>query len=392
MRKIILSISLLSALGFAACSDDDKKTADDDQQLKAEIVDNYAAIVYASYQDAHTTAVALQGKVNAFVAAPSEATLNAAKTAWLAAREPYGQTEAYRFYGGPIEEEWGDGQINSWPLDEAFIDYVGGDPISGIINDTETEITAAYLQSVNQADAEENVATGYHAIEFLLWGQDLTAPSEKKAGQRSFTDYTTKSNADRRITYLKTVTDLLVEGLGKLVDAWKPGAAYRTEFTKNIDASLANMINGAGRLAKGELAGERMTVALDEHDQEQEHSCFSDNTHRDIANNLKGVENIYTGKYTRTDGSLISGKSLADWVKTKNATLNSDMLDKLETATNAANDAALKPFDYAISGANADGNAKVQSAITAIKAVADGLIQAASELKVAGVAIHETND
>jgi len=392
MRKIILSISLLSALGFASCSDDDKKTADDDQQLKSEIVENYAAIVYASYQDAYTTAVALQGKVNAFVATPTEATLNAAKTAWLAAREPYGQTEAYRFYGGPIEEEWGDGQINSWPLDEAFIDYVADDAASGIINDTETEITAAYLQSVNQADAEENVATGYHAIEFLLWGQDLTAPSEKKPGQRSYTDYLTKSNADRRIIYLKTVTDLLVEGLGQLVDAWKPGAAYRTDFTKNVDASLADIINGAGRLAKGELAGERMTVALDEHDQEQEHSCFSDNTHRDIANNLKGVENVYTGKYTRVDGSVVSGKSLADWIKTKNATLSSDMLDKLETATAAANDSDLKPFDNAISGSNATGNAKVQSAITAIKAVADGLIQVASELKVAGVAIHETND
>lgn len=383
MKKLVLSISLLSALGFAACSDDDKKTTDD-TKVKSEIVENYASIVHASYQDAHTTAVTLKEKVDAFLAAPSEATLKAAKDAWLAAREPYGQTEAYRFYGGPIEEEWGDGQINSWPLDEAFID--------GIIADTDIEINATYLQSINQADAEENVATGYHAIEFLLWGQDLTAPSAMLPGQRAFTDFTTAENADRRKQYLRVATNLLVDGLSELSNAWKPGAAYRTEFTANADVALANMINGAGRLAKGELAGERMTVALSEHDQEQEHSCFSDNTHRDIITNFKGVENVYKGKYTRIDGTVVSGKSLADWITEKNATLAGTNSTKFEAATSAVNDAALKPFDNAILGSNTAGNAKVQAAITAIKQVADGLIQTASELKVSGVAINETND
>ena len=38
---------------------------------------------------------------------PTPATLEAAKRAWLLARDDYGPTEAYRFYGGPIDNEDG---------------------------------------------------------------------------------------------------------------------------------------------------------------------------------------------------------------------------------------------------------------------------------------------
>src|SRR5690606_38647347 len=76
----------------------------------------------AGYEDSLSTANALKSAVEALVATPSEEKLSAARTAWLAARVPYQQTEAFRF-GNPIVDEW-EGRVNAWPLDEGLIDYV----------------------------------------------------------------------------------------------------------------------------------------------------------------------------------------------------------------------------------------------------------------------------
>jgi putative iron-regulated protein len=45
--------------------------------------------------------------------------MDAAKEAWLTARQSYGPTEAYRPYGAPIDDDNGpEGQLNACPLDE----------------------------------------------------------------------------------------------------------------------------------------------------------------------------------------------------------------------------------------------------------------------------------
>ena len=83
------------------------------------------------------------------VAARVRSFLVPARKAWLAAREPYGQTEAFRFYGGPIDDAKGpEGRINAWPLDEAYIDSVKGKAGSGIINNRKIPLTKAKLASL----------------------------------------------------------------------------------------------------------------------------------------------------------------------------------------------------------------------------------------------------
>ena len=117
------------------------------------------------------------------------------------------------------------------------------------------------------------MSVGYHAIEFLLWGQDL---SETGPGNRPVTDYTTAPNADRRAQYLATVSDLLLVHLGEMVAEWAPGQSgnYRATFlAQDADQALADVFTGIGTLAKSELAVERMFVAVNNQDQEDEHSC-----------------------------------------------------------------------------------------------------------------------
>ena len=372
MRKTLLATVLTGALMVPAFAQTSAVTTQ-------AVVQQYSQIVHANYEDSLNAAKVLQTAINAFVAAPSEAGLNKARSAWLAAREPYGQTETFRFYGGPIDDAKGpEGQINAWPLDEAYIDSVKGKTSTGVVNNRKLKITKTLLSSLNERGGEENVSTGYHAIEFLLWGQDFDA---KGAGKRSFTDFVDgkAENADRRREYLTTATDLLVDDLASLVAAWQPNSKnYRAKFEKRPDAIRQIMI-GMGVLSRAELAGERMEVAMDSRNQEDEHSCFSDNTHRDIITNAKGIQNVWLGEYKRTDGSVIKGASLRDLVTTKNAKaaerVTIDMAATLQKA-----EGIQAPFDQEI--VTKDGRQRVQATIVALRKQATGLVESAKVLGI----------
>ena len=309
---------------------------------------HYAALVHANYSDTLAAAKDMQAAIAAFVAAPSADGLNKARKAWLDAREFYGQTEAFRFYGGPIDDDKGpEGQINAWPLDEAYVDYVEGKPNAGLINDTKFKITKANLTEVNERGGEENIAAGWHAIEFLLWGQDL---SETGAGERSFEDYVDgkKPNADRRRQFLTVATDLLIDDLSYITKAWEPGKKnYRAQFEKGGKESVRKIIVGLGSLSRGELAGERMEVALNSQDQEDEHSCFSDNTHRDAATNAKGIQNVWLGQYQRRDGTQLQGPGVRDLVAAKDAALAQKTTAQIAESVQGA-EGIPAPFDRAI--------------------------------------------
>lgn len=386
MRKLLTLLSILPLLTMAwSCKKDDEPSV---KTLEKEAIANYAAIVYASYEDSYNTAVILKQKIDAFVAAPTAQALEDCKTAWKAARIPYGQTEAFRFYGGPIDDANGpEGLINSWPLDESYIDYVQGNANAGLINKTDLALTKQTIESLNQTggateeQSEVNVATGYHAIEFLLWGQDF---STNGPGNRPYTDYvagtgSTATNQARRGQYLKLIAELLVDNLAYVKDQWKTDGAYRTAFVNQTDitTALKNVFTGLGELSKGELAGERMIVAAESKDQENEHSCFSDNTHIDIQMNFKGIQNVYFGKYTRVDGSVIQGRSFAEIVEKANKT-------KATAITAAFQDAETKigqvpaPFDQAI----VNSSDKILTAAEALSGLSDKLVDGAFDLGV----------
>ena len=348
------------------------------------VVLNYANLVYANYSDVLATAQILRKAVTAFVAAPSPQGLEDAKKAWLAAREFYGQTEVFRFYSGPIDDDKGpEGRLNAWPLDESYIDSVVGKPNAGIVNNLKVKINKANLAKLNERGGEENIAAGWHAIEFLLWGQDL---SETLPGQRPFEDYVDGKapNADRRRAYLVTVTELLIDDLSFLVKAWTPSAKnYRATFEQGGIQSVRKIIVGMGSLSRGELAGERLEVAMNTQDKEDEHSCFSDNTHRDVVANAQGIENVWLGSYKRLDGSTLQGASLKDLLAAKNASL-ADKVSKQIAQSVAAANAIQAPFDREIVGdKNAPGRIRVQKTI-------DSLVQQSKDITEAAAALGIT--
>jgi putative iron-regulated protein len=361
----------------------------------ASVLKHYSDVAHAKFEDALTTAQALDKAVDALIASPSEATLKTAREAWKAARPPYQEAEVYRF-GNPIVDAW-EGKVNAWPLDEGLIDYV--DASYGTESDENTLFTANVIANktitidgktidasnitpeflsgtLQEADGiEANVATGYHAIEFLLWGQDLNG-NGPGAGNRPFTDYDTKActngNCDRRAAYLKAVTDLLVSDLKEMAANWTPDGPASKAVEADPKAGLTAILTGMGSLSYGELAGERMKLGLLLHDPEEEHDCFSDNTYNSHLHDAIGIQQAYLGTYTRTDGTQMTGPSLSELVAAKDPAVDAEMKEKLATTVAAMQAMAkrgqtVEAYDQMIAEGNTEGNAVVQAAI-------DGLI------------------
>ena len=364
------------------------------QSTPKDVIATYADIAQAGYTDSLDTAKTLKLAVYAFLARPTEDSLRAARAAWIAARMPYMQTEAYRF-GNTIVDDW-EGKVNAWPLDEGLIDYVASSygaesaenelyvanvianttlTIGGKKLDTSKitkELLAEKLQEAGGVEA--NVATGYHAVEFLLWGQDLngTGPGN---GARPASDFDTKNctngNCARRAQYLRAATDLLVDDLAWMAAQWAPGGEARKPLMEGDEAGLTAIMTGLGSLSYGELAGERMKLGLMIHDPEEEHDCFSDNTHASHFFDALGIRNVYLGTYRRVDRSLVAGPSVSDLVKAKSPEIDAEVRAKLDATMDAMNAMYLRAlttesYDQMIGEGNDAGNAVVERVIAAL--------------------------
>ena len=378
-----------------------------------DILKNYADIAQAGYEDSLALAQKLNTAVDALLASPTDANLTAAKAAWLAARVPYQQTEAFRF-GNPSVDEW-EGKVNAWPLDEGLIDYVSADlgandenPFStaNVIANPEltvagatvdaSEITPALLERLHEVEGiEANVATGYHAIEFLLWGQDLSG-TDHGAGQRPVTDFDmancTGGNCDRRAAYLKAATNLLITDLQDAVTNWSEGGQGRADVTADANRGIVMAFTGLGSLSYGEQAGERMKLGLLLNDPEEEHDCFSDNTHNSHYFDGLGIRNVYTGRYVRVDGSVVDGPSLYELVKERDEALADNLLGDMDKTMIALGDIrtaaeAGTSYDQML-GAGHPGGALVQNAIDHLVAQTRNIERAVALVGADGVSIE----
>ena len=422
MKKILLLLtSVIMAITLSACSGS-KMTAATSGSLSdtmsatpATVTAHFANIAHAMLEDSLFTAQSLQKRINVFLAQPSTKNLQLAREAYVLSRIPYQQSEVLRFdtenghvtegldrEGGPASVDDWEGQLNAWPLDEALIDYVDlgtyEGEYGGAINIINTpgnmtvggqtvdasRLTPEVLAGFNEiGGSEANVATGYHAIEFLLWGQDTngTGPG---AGDRPVSDYFTNPAqgpctsgplvagamiCERRGQFLSAAADLLVADLQEMVNEWAPGAVegtLRHDFLTRHDG-LQRIVDSMGDMAIGELASERMKVAILFGSTEDEHDCFSDVSHIAIFNNAQGVVNAYTGTYQRMNGQLMKGPSVADLVKSTDPSLHAalqaqlnDVMSRMQRIVDTANNG--KKFDQLIGGSQSDKNLVLDAA------------------------------
>lgn len=439
MRFTSLAIAVTAFLSLSGCEPAQQVESLSGQaslsQIKANVAKSNADMAFANYSDSLETAQNLRQVLQTFVAQPTEANFEAAKQAWLAAREPYGQTEVFRFREGPIdtlradgtygvEGEGPEGRLNAWPLGEALIDYVAtnidgdagpespanalGQNLIANVQDFPEINKQVLLDYFEHGEDERNVTTGYHAIEFLLWGQDLNADGTASAirdntpGQRPLSDYFTTSKdgqsqctsgsvsvaaeiCQRRGAYLLAAADILIDDLQLIASAWDPktGSHYQN-FIAKPDVAISRILEGMGRLSFGELAGERINIAVSTDSQEDEHSCFSDNTHRDILLNAQGIENVYLASYKKVNGELFQGESIYQLLQAMGKGTEAEQLKQQLAATmqaaaaidNKANNG--EPFDVLIQQGVAQ--AEIRDMIASLVKQTEGIEQVIKSL------------
>ncbi len=348
---------------------------------------NYAIILHAAYTDSWLAVRQLQQVVEAFLKSPSEAGLHAARQSWITARVPYLQTEVARFYDGPIEAV--EGFINAWPIDENYIDYTAEAPSAGIINNPQDypELTRELLVSANEKEGEKNISTGWHAIEFILWGQDL---HDDGPGRRSHLDYIAaetghRLHAGRRGEYLRLTVALLIQHLKQVADEWAPHVSgnYRAQFLSvTPHESLEKVIRGMGAFSGAELGGERTVVAYTTKEQEDEHSCFSDTTHQDMRYDQIGIMNVCLGHYVRPDKTKIHGAGLLEVIREKDPALGEKLQHQLDASLQTIEGIPV-PFDQAMKGRDtAPGRIALKKAIDALQAQTRTMAAAAKQLGI----------
>jgi len=334
MKKILLKkYSLLLAISlFSGCTQNHSKTP---PVTESAVIESHYDLVALLYQYCHETVTQLNHAITSFNQNVNDKQFQDIKEQWKKSKRCYSMAEATRFSGTYIDEI--DTLINAWPIDELYIDYVETSAHSGIIGNKQIDITPSSLLNLNEQQGETNISIGYHAIEFLLWGQDI---SPDGPGNRSWTDYSDTSNADRRKTYLAVAGQLLQSHFYELSNDWQNNL--------NQPLSFDGIITGLGTFIKAELVGERMQVALDTYDQEDEQSCFSDQTNYDIIYNIKGVIGLLEGKLTLENQTHeAEGLGLLALFNHKNPVLSQTLLDDMNKALELIQQLTL-PFDQAI--------------------------------------------
>jgi putative iron-regulated protein len=339
----------------------------------ASIASAHVDDVALAYQQAARAARILRQAIGSLLESPTEARLAAARRAWLEARRPYLATEALRFYDGPIDGPGGaqrpagpESRLNAWPLNEAVIDYVEGEPRAGLVQDTRVALDAATILARDQVSDEADVTTGWHAVEFLLWGQDRDSDGP---GARPASDYVAGEQVrDRRRTYLALLAEQLVIDIEWLATQWQRDRehSYAREFLAlEPHEAIGRMLTGAALLAGHELASERLAVALDSGSQEDEQSCFSDSTWQDFVWGLAGIKRVYYGRDAKA--------SLASTLHALDPRLARDI--DLRFAEAERRVAALHdPFDQILrSDAASRERAAAEAAVTALQRLAAGL-------------------
>jgi putative iron-regulated protein len=277
-------------------------------EAKQLFVSNYSNIAEAASRSALSQGVALKEAVSAFVKDPKAETHLLAKVSWMRARLPFLQSGFSHVIAesGKVGSDISN-RLNGWPIDLGHIDYTclmaGGNIISS--KEKYPTITSELLRSMNLKAGESDFTTGYHVIEFLLWGEDL---DKESSGKRSFKDYDKNNSelAKRRADYLLTCCDLLIQDLEDLVSEWD------TESKNNLRSSLESMpsdqaiikILGMVSFLADDLAKSQIGSIISKSATFKEQSTFSDTTHFDFLHTVAGISNLAAGAYVGLDGKL----------------------------------------------------------------------------------------
>jgi len=342
---ILRGLSCVLGLSVCACG---KNGGAKPVGQDAVLVDFAAQIVIPTYQLFETRATALRAATEIFTGARTPANLEALRLAWVGARSPWEQSEAFLF--GPVEAYSFDAAVDSWPLNHT--------DLASVLSSS-AEFTADLVDS-RLAPTEK----GFHAIEYMIYGEN----SQKKA--TAFTD--------RELSYTKAAADNLAKVAHQLVVSWRDGIDGHPPFAAvfagagaedntsyaSITAAREQIIAGMEAICT-EVADTKIGAPFVEQNPNKVESQFSYNSLADFADNLRSVQNAYTGT---VPASATAGTPLAGIIQASDVNLDAQVRQEIQMAIDAINQIP-GPFPVKmLDKANAAAITAAQTAIVKLQA------------------------
>ena len=340
---VVLSIFLIGS-GLSGCGEED----DDDNLGTGTAFDGTAfdatttlsdfanKVVLATYTDLDNKAGELLTAVKALEGDATQANLKQAQAAWKATRKPWEQSEAFLF--GPVDTQGLDPALDSWPVNKVDLDAV---------------LASEQVLTLASIDALEDTLKGFHTIEYLLF---------REGDQRKAADIT-----PRELEYLTATTENLNAKTGQLRNAWEAsGENYASEVAnagtsstiyKSQKDAMQEMVNGMIVIAD-EVANGKISDPFNERDTTLVESQFSFNSITDFQDNIRGIQNVYMGKFAA------DGQGLNEFVSDKDVTLDARFQTEVQTAIDSIG-AIPDPFRDSITAQRS----AVQGAIDAVSTV-----------------------
>ena len=338
---------LLASAFIVGCGSDDETDEPDDSQAAAfdagTMLNDFAnTVVLATYTELDSKAGELLAAVKVLAADTSQANLEKAQQAWKATRKPWEQSEAFLF--GPVDTQGLDPALDSWPVDHVNLQSV---------LDSNDALTVDFVSGL------EDTQKGFHTIEFLLF---------RDGDQRKASDIT-----DRELEYLVSTTENLKASTAQLRLAWAPEgenfsntvaqAGEGSTVYPSQSAAVQEMINGMIVIAD-EVANGKISDPYNESDTTLVESQFSFNSISDFQDNIRGIQNVYMGKF------MTDGQGLNEFVNSKDADLDARFQQEVQAAIDAIG-AIPDPFRDSITA----NRGAVQIAIDAVSKVQQTLEQ-----------------
>ena len=331
-----LSTLLVTSFFLVACSDDDDD-GDSAQFDAATTLNDFAnTVVLATYTDLDNKAGTLLNSVRVLQTSTTQANLGRAQTAWKAARRPWEQSEAFLF--GPVDTQGLDPALDSWPVNRVDLNAV---------------LSSSDALTASSIDGLEDTLKGFHTIEYLLF---------RDGNQRKAANIT-----PRELEYLVATTENLKAKTAQLRLAWDASgenfaaevanAGSSSQIYKSQKSAMQEMVNGMIVIAD-EVANGKISDPFNERDTTLVESQFSFNSITDFQDNIRGIQNVYLGKFTA------DGQGLSDFVASQDTALDARFQTEVQTAIEAIG-AIPDPFRDSISASRST----VQAAIDAVSKV-----------------------
>lgn len=294
---LLISLTVITSCGK---DDDQSKSSTDYSDILQNAGEN---VILKTYEDLATKSQLLYQACIDLQNNPTVVHLEAARAAWVATRSPWEQAEGFLF--GPVDQEGIDPSIDSWPVNVVDLNNV---------------LASTNALTIDFLSQQEGTLKGFHTIEFLLWGEN---------SQKAVTSFNT-----REFEYLSASAGVLMNDTQKLYDLWKPtGGNFIQHLLKAGNGSLIYIsqksaleeMTNALIIIADEVGNGKINDPFSQKDLTLEESRFSSNSKADFANNIRSIQNIYTGRF----GQWGNGKSISEIIAEKNPAMNTNVIKQI---------------------------------------------------------------